>query len=247
MEHQVMLYSKAFSPAPDTDLMSIQVNQHVWEEAIREHTQGRTFLKLEKEDKVWFAPMGAPVPSSQWMEESPTLFLPMWMMGSAGFNEAERDVQCTVLNQEAFPEATRIVLRVLDSAFYNSDIRGELERALSSLGVIKKHTTLQIPLEDLGGFPVEIFVSSCEPADVVLCQGEEVAVEFEEPVDQIQPPVSVSAENRPPTPIPVQPQMIIPEMGQDGFHAFQGVGNQLGSSNASIPSWRQGLPPPPRR
>jgi hypothetical protein len=246
MEHSVILYSKAFSPSPDTDCMSIQVDQRLWEEAFREHAQGRIFLKLQKDEKIWVAPMGAPTTGSNWGDETHSLYLPMWMMEAAGFNETEEDVQCTVFDQEAFPEATRIVLRVVDSAFYNSDIRGELERSLSSLGVVKKHTTLQIPLESLGGFPVEIFVSSCEPADIVLCQGEEVAVEFEEPVDQIQPPAPAPVE-RPPTPIPAAPVPLIPFSDiQEGFRPFNGSGNQLGSSNASGPSWRQGLPPPRR-
>jgi hypothetical protein len=132
---------------------------------------------------------------------------------------------------------------VIDSAIYNADIKEELEKALSSLGIVQEHSILQIPVAALGGYNVEVFVSKTEPANIVLCDGEEVAVEFEEPVDQIAPP-------RPPTPIP-EPAAMLPSVFQQpqaqGFQAFQGEGRALGGSNVDIPEWRRGLPPPPRR
>jgi hypothetical protein len=113
------------------------------------------------------------------------------------------------------------------------------------MGVIKQHTTLQIPIQALGGYTVEVFIAETEPANVVLCDGEEVAVEFQEPLDQIAPPI-------PPTPIPepvsvISTDEMIPESTlRTGFHAFQGQGRLVGSSNADIPEWRRDLGPPRR-
>ena len=79
-----------------------------------------------------------------------------------------------------------------------------------------------------------------------------MAVEFEEPVDQIAPPP------RPPTPIPEPPPTLTtdlmvpegflsqPQRQTTGFQAFQGEGRLLGGSNVNIPEWRRGLPPPKR-
>ena len=162
------------------------------------------------------------------------------------------EAEMEVVNEEYFPQATRIVFRVIDSAIYNADIKQELEQALSSLGVLREHTTLHIPVSALGGYPVEVFVSKTEPANLVLCDGEEVAVEFEEPVDQMAPPPRV------PTPIPeevprLEEESFLPQPefqtagNSSAFRPFQGQGKTLGGSNADIPEWRRGLPPPPRR
>ena len=218
----------------------------------------RKFLRIQHPAGLddWIAPIGHPVTSHMDEEESKEervydAFLPLWMIDAAHLGGDGEQTQVEILDEEHFPEATRIIFRVVDSAIYNADVKEELEKALSSIGVIRKHSVLQIPVEALGGYKVEVFVSETEPANIVLCDGEEVAVEFEEPVDQIAPPV------RPPTPVPQPPPTlstngIIPEgvfasssQGQE-FQAFQGEGRTLGGSNVEIPEWRRGLPPPKR-
>ena len=169
------------------------------------------------------------------------------MIDSAGISGLGDEVEIEVLNEEAFPPATRIVLKVVDSAFYTSDIKEELEKALSAIGVIRKHTTLQIRVSSLGDFPVDLFIANTEPADVVLCDGEEVALEFEEPVDYFEPPVSVSPvipeEKRPSTPIPS-----FENLPMVGSWINAGTGNVLGSSTiiSDIPAWRLAVPHRPR-
>jgi hypothetical protein len=258
MNFPIRIWSKAYAPTPDTENYSIQIDKSVWEKAMREEGSRRKFLRIEHplglED--WIAPIGHPVTVSVPHDEEANedclydVFLPLWMIDAAQLGGEGEQSTLEILDEECFPEATRIVFRVVDSAIYNADVKDELEKALSSIGVIRKHSTLQIPVEALGGYKVEVFVSETEPANVVLCDGDEVRVEFEEPVDQIEVP-------RPPTPIPELPAllpttMMLPETlvaPQQGFQAFAGQGRLLGGSNATIPEWRRGLPPPrePRR
>lgn len=255
MNVPIRVWSKAYAPTSDTDPFSIQVDKHVWEEAMRTEGSRRKFLRVEHPDGLddWIAPIGHPVTISDEEKEIYDVFLPLWMIDAAQLQGEGEVSTMEVIDEEHFPEATRIVFRVIDSAFYNADIKDELEKVLSSIGVIRKHSVLQIPVQALGGYQVEVFVSETEPANLVLCDGEEVAVEFEEPVDQITPP-------RPPTPLPEPPTLLpndlmVPEgfLGPQtqtqtqGFQAFQGQGRLLGGSNADIPEWRRGLPPPPRR
>lgn len=246
MEFNVRVWSKAFAPTPDLDPFSIQVDSRIWEECVREQETGRTFLEIHhpRGGPACIAPMGHPVQANT--HEERAIYLPLWMMDSYQMSDDGEETQVTIHTEESFPEATRLVFRVIDSAFYNADVKEELERALSAIGVVQKHTVLQVPISALGGFAVEVFVAEAEPATIVLCQGEEVAVEFEEPVDQV----------RPPTPIPEPPVQLQEDFGAmlpedppvpQGFRAFQGQGNRLGGTNASIPEWRRGLPPPPRR
>jgi hypothetical protein len=247
------LWSKAYSPTPDTDMFSIQVDKATWERVMRQEGSRRKFLRIEHphSEEDWIAPLGGPVTLDD-TDETPTqIYMPLWMLDAAHLEGEGEDAVVEFVDEQYFPEATRIVLRVIDSAIYNSDIKSELESALSAIGVIRKHTTLQIPVAALGGYTIEVFVSETEPANVVLCHGEEVAAEFEEPVDQIAPP-------RPPTPIPeppptLQTHTMIPEgflteaPQPQGFRPFQGQGHQIGSSNANIPEWRRQLGPPRRR
>lgn len=245
------IWSKAYAPTPDTDHFSVQVDKNTWERAMRQEGSRRKFVRIEHPEGLddWICPLGQPVQLEEETEAS-QIYMPLWMVDSAHFAGGGEDAVVEFIDTDHFPEATRIVLRVIDSAFYNADVKSELEKALSAIGVIRQHTTLQIPIEALGGYAVEVFVSKTEPANLVLCDGEEVAVEFEEPVDQIAPP-------RPPTPIPPPPAQIVTNtMVPDeflsqpqptGFRPFQGEGRLVGSSNANIPEWRRELGPPRRR
>lgn len=251
MTHPIKLWSKAYAPSPDTDSFSIQTEKSLWEEILHREGSRRKFLRIEHPDGLedWIAPIGEPVTvdESEEHETSRNLYLPLWMIDAGHFRGEGEEAVLTIMDEEFFPNATKIVLRVIDSAFYNADIKEELERALSAMGVIKQHTTLQIPIQALGGYTVEVFIAETEPANVVLCDGEEVAVEFQEPLDQIAPP-------RPATPIPeplplpvLSTDGMIPESTlRAGFQAFQGQGRLVGSSNADIPEWRRDLGPPRR-
>jgi hypothetical protein len=247
MEFNVRTWSKAFAPSPDTDPFSLQVDSRIWEESIRDASAQRTFVQIHhpRGGTACIAPLGQPVHVEG---EDHAVYMPLWMLDSYQFSEDGEETRITIHTEESFPEATRLVFRVVDSAFYNSDVKEELERALSALGVVQKHTVLQVPIAALGGFAVEVFVSETEPANIVFCQGEEVAVEFEEPIDAIRPPTPI-----PPTPVAIEEMFgsMLPSEEQAsppvGFRAFQGQGNLLGGSNGQIPEWRRGLPPPHRR
>jgi len=254
MSYPIRIWSTAYSPmAQEAEGYTVQVDKDCWEKILQQEGSKRKFLKLEHPEGLsdWFVPLGHPVPTQGSHGEHYNIYMPLWMLDAAHLKGEGEESILEVMDEEYFPQATRIVLRVIDSAFYNADVKDELEKALSSIGVIQEHTTLQIPVAALDGFKIEVFVSKLEPANIVLCDGEEVALEFEEPVDQISPPP------RPPTPIPFPPPLLpsttdgmIPEFitpHSTGFQAFQGAGQTLGTSNVSIPEWRRGLPPPPRK
>lgn len=243
MEHPIRIWSKAYAPTPDTNTFSVQVDSELWRQAVQREGSRRKFLRIHHPDGLdgWFAPLGDPVPREESDDPCFSIYMPLWMIDAGSFRGEGEESTLEVVDEEYFPEATRIVFRVVDSAFYNADIKEELEKALSAVGILREHMTLQIPIQSLDGYAVEVFISKTEPANLVLCQGEEVAVEFEEPVDQISPPPRL------PTPTPEDVPMIVPLPQMQGFQAFQGQGQTLGGSNVQIPEWRRGLPPPPRR
>lgn len=244
MNFQARLWSKEYCPVADTEQYTISVDKRLWERCMRDENLDRMFVKIQHPHggEPWIAPIGSPIDLGSHTDEIYNIFVPIWMLDSGGFHGEGDDVQIEALTVDAFPEATKLVFRVVDSAFYSSEIKKELENALSSLGVIRQHTTLHIPLSSLDGFKVDVFVSKTEPANIVLCHGEEIPVEFEEPLDQIQPVLPEPE----PEPEPEPSAGIAPSF-QTVTSSFGGQGYVLGSSNAHIPEWRRGLPPPPRK
>jgi hypothetical protein len=151
-------------------------------------------IKLEGAAAPFYMALGTPVQppgggASSLFEEGMTqgvadrLYLPSWALQALGLTGYGDFVSVEWFSQDAFPPATRIVLRPHDSAFYHADAKEELEVALTRLGVVQRGTTVAIPLDCLGGFEVLFDVMATEPANIVLAEGDEVAIEFEEALD----------------------------------------------------------------
>ena len=242
MEFDAALFSQAFLNSDQNDTFSVQASTELWKRIITSENSGRVFLRIRTDTvKEWIVPLGQPILENTIIDtetETENLYLPLWMANAANLNACGENVHVEVMNTDAFPEATKIVLKVVDSAFYRADVKEQLESALTRIGIVRKHTTLEIPLDELDGFPVEVFVVSTEPADLVLCEGDEVAIEFEEPVDHYSPPPSPIP--RPPTPIPPETEFF-----ENSFQTqFPGKGQVLGSDpTIIIPEWRRGLRP----
>jgi hypothetical protein len=73
--------------------------------------------------------------------------------------------------------ATKLVLKPLDPILYSGDMRALLEEALMDYPLLQKHTQFTVYLEELGGYPADVWVEDIEPAEVVQLGGE-VEVEF---------------------------------------------------------------------
>jgi hypothetical protein len=246
-----LCWSKEYLSSPGAeDAMTVQINQRLWQEQMSNEFQGRLFVRIRgTENQEWVAPIGIPVPSNPYDMDGVDMhqiYLPMWMIDSARLQGTGETVNLDFMDTRDFESATRIVLRVVDSRFYNDpDVKQRLEVVLTELGVIRQGSLLQIPCAD--GQTADIYVSITEPSEYVLCEGEEVALEFEEPVDAPPP--------RPPTPIPSTPSFLVPEEFPSSASiistaadtptaptgGFSGTGYRLGSGGADfvLPPWRQ--------
>jgi len=162
------------------------------------------------------------------------IFAPPSVLVGLGLIGNGEEVGITWRNEEAFPEATRIVLRPQDSAFYHADAKEELERALTRIGVLQAGQSIIVPLQVLGGFEICFDVIVTEPASIVLMQGDEVALEFEEALDGAAeaqapaPPAPPAGLIRPGSPLPEEDFGVLEEPGI--LPAFPGGGQILGGS-----------------
>ena len=110
------------------------------------------------------------------------------------------DVEVEVLEEEETPPlATKIVLQPIDNSTEGIDIAKAVSEYLSSWHTISVGTLLHVPVEEFGGYIVDITVAKIEPEThngYVLLRGE-VPLELEEPL--IKPEVPLA---QPPTHIP---------------------------------------------
>ena len=141
----------------------------------------RLIAEIEGGGKTLYVAVGSPIPMQN--DGYDRVFAPTWLLDQLGLRGSGEDVVVRWRSEEFFPEATRIVLRPHDSAFYHADAKEELERALTQLGVLQAGTTILLPLEVLGGYEIPFDVVCTEPANIVLMQGDEVALEFEAALD----------------------------------------------------------------
>ena len=116
------------------------------------------------------------------------------------------EVEVEWLPPDAFPEATLIKIRPHDSAFYHVDAKEELEAHFTRIGTIQEGVTIMLPLAALGGFEVAFDIIKTEPANVVLAQGDEVAIDFDEALDAERGPERL--QERVPEPIQSFDEMI---------------------------------------
>lgn len=254
MDYTVALFSNGYLSTPhSTDWATATLSRELWEELYsRGANQGdRQFLRFEYDTRTIIVAVGRPsMDTNQLCSEQYHVYIDRMFLEQLGLYGDGEPIRTTVFSQDAFPEATRIVIRSVDSAIYNSNVKEELEHALTQLGVLQVHTQLQVPIQALGSYPIDLFISQLEPADMVVCHGDEVVIEFEEPVDAIEAPPQ-----RPPTPIPIQSLPFMIPLLSEEEQSSQSVqpeidqsGRILGSDpTVQPPSWRQQLGPPRRR
>ncbi len=190
----MLLYSTEFLSYP-TNSSLVYVPEATWIRTMDSLQCKRIFAAMTFHDgTVVYGPVSATE------GEGDGLYVPLWMIPAG--QEMGSEISVEFLPEEAFPEALRIVLRPLDSAFYSVNAEEELTQVLTTLGVLKKGSIVSVKLSGLGGYPMEFYIVDLEPAEIVLCSGDEVVIEFEEAVDQW--------DGRPPTPPPPPPQVLTP-------------------------------------
>ena len=174
------VWSSIFTNETHAEWATCSLPLNVWKRVTEENPATRLVARVRYNDKEIYIALGSPIDL-----DGENIFIPNWFLDHLGATGSGEVVDVEWLNQDAFPEATRIVLRPEDSAFYHSDAKEELERSLTRLGVLRAGDTIVIPLECLGGYEIAFHVVATEPANIVLAQGDEVVLEFEEALDTI--------------------------------------------------------------
>jgi len=149
-----------------------------------------------------------------------TIYIPSWCFSQGVQSEVTMERV-----EEMPPVATKITLQPLDTEVYHCDISSTVSEYLSNWQVLSVGTTLTVPCPELGGFLVDFYVKSIEPAPTVLLRGE-VPLELDEPIETVAEWVKKTG---PPPQPPIQDTlpMIEPSVSKTVFVPFSGKGYSL--------------------
>lgn len=187
----------------EVDSYCCYMNERLWKKIMNEQTTSRMFARIVKGDKYWLCSVGYPI---QHGYEQNSVFVPQWMLDQIQCNGDGENLEIDWFPAEAFDHSTKIILKPFDTTYQVGDVQEQLSVELTKLGILQKNTNIIIKMSELGGFEVMFHVTETEPASVVLCQGDEVALDFD--CSLIEAPIA-----RPPSPYPhnLMPEVLIPE------------------------------------
>ena len=183
----------------EVDSYNCYVNEDIWRRITNDFTTNRIFARITNGDKFWICSLGSPIPIQAEFNKSeyPNLFIPNWMLEQIGCEGYGSIMDVEWMPSEEFDESTKIVLQCIDTEMVNDNIQELLSNELTKLGILQKNTRILVKIPELDGFEIEYIVRDLEPASVVLCQGDEVELEF--------------FYERVPTPIPELPELLFNE------------------------------------
>jgi len=226
-----MSYS-AWSTAYLTDSVEqtrIYVSEREWRRIHDEQPEAqRIFGRLMSGDKDVYCPLGEPIKMGHFNNENnqTPIVVPSWALTILGLEGSGEDLEITWLSEDAFPNATKVILRPHDSAFFHGDIKEELERELTAYGVIAEGTTIPVPVKYLDGFSVQMDIIRTHPANIVLLDGDEIEFDFETALDVPEP------EHIPPFPsYETEPVIAAPPVEPIAEPIAEPIGNRLGGVN----------------
>jgi hypothetical protein len=150
------------------------VPQHLWKRWIDEQEAEVLLVEIHQGEMRFVLCVEGPH-----QESRSEIYIPRRYIQDLVFEER---VNVRVLD-EMPPNATEIVLQPLDSGFCGVDIASAASQLLSNWNVLTAGSILTIPIEELGGFQVDVLVKRIEPAGTVLLRGE-VPLVLEEPVEE---------------------------------------------------------------
>ena len=185
----------------DGDMYTCLVENGMWRRIHTENEEAkRIFARIMVSgEEVGICALGHPVQvgSDFGDGDHSALFLPPWLLQAAGLEGVGEAIEVEWIDETYFPEATKIVLRPHECAFYHANARDELEPVLTRYGVLKVGTTIPVPIEELGGYIIQFDVIRTEPSNMVLMEGDEVAIEFERALDYVEPEAAIAAPTEP--------------------------------------------------
>lgn len=183
----------------EVSIYNCYVGEDEWRRITNDIPTTRMFARIVNEDKSWIVALGQPIRSS--IEDPKAIFVPNWMLEQIDILGIGDYYEIQWMPADVFDISQDIVLKSYDTAYHCEDIQEQLSNELTKLGILQKNTEIRLMLPSLDNYEITFQIVNLSPASIVLCQGDEVRLEFEEETIPRQV-----------TPIPPLPEMLIPEV-----------------------------------
>ena len=205
------IYSTLFLEQ-DVDAYNCYVNETLWKRITNELMANRVLIRINGSNKFWICSLGQPIYTS--FNSTNHVYVPSWMLNQIDTAGIGEELEVEWFPSDIFDYSTKITLQPHTSCAHIENIQDILSNELTKLAILQKNTTIEVVLEDTD-IPIKFDVISVEPASIVLCEGDEVELEFLESFDSVArtatprtaPPRTATprtAPQRTPTPYPFE-------------------------------------------
>jgi len=186
------LYSTYFLES-DVESYNCYVNEKVWKRITNDLMVNRIFIRINNGTQSWICSLGEPIYTS--FDSTNHIYLPKWMIEQIGLEGVGENVEIDMFPSDIFDHSTKITLQPHKSINHIESIQDILSYEFTKLGVLKKDSTIVVNIDE----EMKFEVVGLEPASIVLCEGDEVVLEFVESLESLaRPPAAVLSEQSAP-------------------------------------------------
>jgi len=159
----------------DVDLYNCYLKENMWKQITSEFLTNRIFARITNGHKFWICSVGQPI-RQEIVSENEPIFVPSWILEQIHCDGSGSSLDVEFMPSEAFDNSESILLLPEIEGIICEDIQTQLSVELTKLGILQKNTRI---LVNLSGMDTYFQVKNLNPASVVLCQGDEVVLEFD--------------------------------------------------------------------
>jgi hypothetical protein len=189
------IWSSAYLDFPVCEY-TCYVNEKEWVRLHNDFNTSKMFVRIIKDDVYWICALNSPISGIS----DKSIYVPMWMLSQIYASGDGEPLQIEFMPTEAFDHSEKIVLQALNNVEVE-DIQELLSNELTKLAILQKNTIITVKLD----YEELLFrVVRLEPASVVLCEGDEVELEFYEEAVPTSVERSVAINPTPEVPAPVR-------------------------------------------
>ena len=173
------------------------LDEKEWLRVTNDFESSRIFARIINGEKSWICALGSPIRIDN-NEHIKPLFVPQWMLDQIEENGSGSLLEVEWMPSDVFDNSEHIVLEPFDDISGIENIDDILQMELTKLGILQKYKLIHIEINEI---TILFLVKNLSPASIVLCQGDEVSLEFYK-----EPPPPL----RTPTPIPPPVEEVMP-------------------------------------
>jgi hypothetical protein len=165
------------------------LDEKEWLRVTNDFESSRVFARIINGEKSWICALGNPI-SIDSNEDIKPLFVPQWMLDNIEEDGSGSLLEVQWMPADVFDNSNHIVLEPFDDISGIENIDEILQIELTKLGILQKNKLIHIQIDKI---TILFLVKNISPASIVLCQGDEVSLEFYKEPSPVRAPTPIPA------------------------------------------------------